>query len=170
MNNFKVVIGTKEYWVSRSMAVAVFIYALDKNRDNFILANKRGINTPDYQGCWCCPCGYLDYDETLVEAAIREVYEETGFKLSPCDIKNTYIDDDPSDTRQNVTVIFKAFVYDMQKQNITNKNAEHNEVDDIKWINCKLIDEYKWAFNHDHIIKTKYLDCNYLDIDQNLED
>ena len=35
----------------------------------------------DGQGLWCCPCGYLDFDETLEECVIREIKEETGLTI-----------------------------------------------------------------------------------------
>lgn len=31
-----------------------------------------------YQGLWCIPCGYLEYDEDLYEGLQREFKEETG--------------------------------------------------------------------------------------------
>jgi len=30
-------------------------------------------------GKWCLPCGYIEYDEDYLTAALREVREETGF-------------------------------------------------------------------------------------------
>ena len=64
MNNFPVIKDGKEYWISRSIAVACFVYKI-VNDEIYVLANKRGSGTPDFQGYWYCPCGYLDYDETL---------------------------------------------------------------------------------------------------------
>ena len=80
MYNFPVIIDGIEYWVARNMAVACFVFA-PINGEGCVLANQRGTGTPDFQGLWNCPCGYLDYDETTKEAAKREVYEETGIQL-----------------------------------------------------------------------------------------
>ena len=63
-------------WLSRSCAVVGIIAV-----DNKVLMVKRGLGCPDEVGKWVLPCGYLDYDETLQDAIIREVYEETGFNL-----------------------------------------------------------------------------------------
>lgn len=43
----------------------------------YFLANKRGTETPDFQGYWNCPCGYIDFDETEEDAVCREIMEET---------------------------------------------------------------------------------------------
>ena len=34
------------------------------------------------RGGWCIPCGHVEYDETVEEAAIREMAEETGLVVS----------------------------------------------------------------------------------------
>lgn len=86
MKNFKVTAkeDNKEYWISRSVAVIAYIFYHNIiNNKLFVLADKRGQGTPDFQGYWNCPCGYLDFDETLSEAASREVFEETGYVIDP---------------------------------------------------------------------------------------
>jgi 8-oxo-dGTP pyrophosphatase MutT (NUDIX family) len=47
-------------------------------RDDKVLLTKRSPNL-DEGGKWCLPGGYMDRDESLDEAAGREVYEETGW-------------------------------------------------------------------------------------------
>ena len=34
-----------------------------------------------YGGQWCIPCGHLEWDEEVREAAAREFFEETGIKV-----------------------------------------------------------------------------------------
>ncbi len=36
-----------------------------------------------YEGLWCIPCGYVEYDEEIREAAVREIQEETGLTVEP---------------------------------------------------------------------------------------
>ena len=148
----------REYWISRSIAVLGIVKAIDKNGVKYILAEQRGIGTPDpeYVGKWCLPCGYRDFDETCKQAIAREVREETGINIHPENFKLIEINDNPfSDKRQNVTFRFKTelegYINDFE---LTNKFSELNEVMNIKWIDLRKINNYKWAFNHEKIIET----------------
>lgn len=162
----------KTFWISRSIAVAMFVFS-KLNSTWYVLAVKRGEGCPDYQGYWCCPCGYVDYNETILQAVKRELYEETGLKDT-----NSYrvswqspiINDDPDESRQNVTF---RFVGELQGTmpvtitpnidgisvsvtehlpDLTSDNSEKNEVADLQWIPLGSIDSYQWAFNHKELI------------------
>jgi len=160
MNNF-CILGpdNKEYWISRAMAVVVMVFAKDENGNKYILAVERGKGTPDpeYVGTYCLPCGYLDYNETLKQAAIRELKEETGLTASDFQLKLVSINDNPEkDKRQNVTFRYKIdavrTVESLSKE-LTLEFSEKDEVSNIAFINLKNIDDYKWAFNHKDLIK-----------------
>ena len=149
----------REHWVSRSIAVVVFVFARDIYNQEYILAEQRGTGTPDpeYIGKYCVPCGYLDYDETIVQAAQRELMEETGLNFPTIDFKLLNINDLPkSDKRQNVTFRYivnsNVPIEDLSKL-FTTKNSEKNEVKSIKFIKLNKIDNYEWAFNHQELIK-----------------
>lgn len=146
----------KMYWVHRAIAVSVFIGKLIGD-EMHILALQRGSGTPDFQGLWCCPCGYLDFDETLVESACREVKEETGIIINPSSLDQFYIADKPSQNLQNVTVRFTAIMNTTDKQHpIIGTEGEENEVADAQWIPLSDIDDLLWAFDHDNIIKALF--------------
>ena len=151
MNNFPVQYENKTYWISRSVAVSNFIFNKIDNKW-YILANKRGSGTPNYQGFWNVPCGYLDFDETTKEAACREVFEETGIVINPSLINLWSYDDDPKSSSQNITFNFFGFLYKNQEVSVSDRGGEINEVEQVKWIPIKDISNYKWAFNHDKII------------------
>ena len=99
MKNFPVIDKAtgREHWISRSIAAVVCIIAKDKSGDEYVLAVQRGKGTPDpeYVGKYCMPCGYLDYDETVAQAAQREVKEETGLTFPVSDFKLVTINDNP---------------------------------------------------------------------------
>ena len=153
----------KEYWISRSMAVCANLVVYDYlSNDYYLLANKRGAGTPDFQHCWNIPCGYLDWDETTSDACTREVLEECKVYINPCLWEQwREIEDSIDANKQNVT-IRKFAIISMSEYNTAKKIAleksgindgETNEVDDIRLIplNAYDINKYKWAFNHYHL-------------------
>lgn len=157
MKNFPILDENgKEWWISRSIAVTGCIFTF-LNGKWCVLANKRGEGTPDFQGMWNMPCGYLDFNETTAEAVIREVYEETGVKVNPDYLHFWCFNDSPTQNRQNVSFRYYALV-DAQPGNISvgtgnDRGGEEDEVEAIGWIPVDTVDNYKWAFGHDEIIK-----------------
>ena len=154
MKNFEVtsIEDGKKYWISRSVAVSVFLY-IKHGEEEYILANKRGKGSADYQGLWNCPCGYLDFDETAEQAGVREVLEETGYILDENDLIFMKVITDPRENRQNVSIRFEVHKSLDELKRVEMVGGEENEVDEVKLINVKDVDKYEWAFGHDKIIK-----------------
>lgn len=157
-------VGDKTVWESRSVAVNCLVIFKPNTflPDYYILAEKRG-SALDHSGKWCFPCGYLDWDETVKEAVVREVFEETGLDLDYFIEKNKiivnnldkpwYIDSNPISNRQNITLRHACVIEDEKLPIITTKYSEPNEISELRWINIDDIAFYDWAFEHDKIIK-----------------
>ena len=143
----------EEVWISRSVAVVCFTLA-PVNGKWCVLANQRGVGTPDFQGCWNVPCGYLDYNETAKQAAIRETYEETGVQLS--DVLFWGFEDDPEENRQNVTLRYFTIIDNPQPGFVSLStealSGEEQEVSSVAWIPLDVIADFDWAFDHDILI------------------
>jgi 8-oxo-dGTP pyrophosphatase MutT (NUDIX family) len=145
--------GSKGPWFSRSVAVATAVILNDNGRW-YVLAGQRGTGTPDYQGYWNLPCGYLDYNEDAQNAAAREVYEETGIKLNPDDLKYFGNSTSPYENRQNVVFFYVAFITgSVNDFPFSKENMEENEVDGIQWLPIEDCGKLKWAFDHDELVK-----------------
>ena len=72
-----------------------------------LLLSKRDIEP--WMGCWCLPAGYMEVDETPAQAAVREVFEETGLIVRVSDLLNVYFFDD--DPRGNgILILYSAAV------------------------------------------------------------
>jgi len=125
-------------WKSRNVAVCVILL----NGDDVFLT-KRG-KAMTHKGMWCFPCGYLDWDESVEDAAIREVYEETGYIISKEDLVIDGIDSDPTKFSQNVTIRFVC-------ENAAFRDMEHSvdedEVEDAQWFSLRK-ELPELAFDH----------------------
>ena len=144
MKNFAVEHNGKTWWVSRSVAVAINVYGIVDGK-LCVLANKRGPGLPSNVGKWNCVSGYIDYDEDLKDACIREVFEETGVNINRDTVEFVEFDDSPKRSNQTILFRYVAFCGDADKQPLTTENAEPNEVDEVKWIPIKDIDNYEWV-------------------------
>ena len=146
MKNYPITIETGEHagetvWVHRSIAVAGFIFCRINN-EWCVLANQRGEGAPDFQGYWNCPCGYLDFDETLAEACSREIYEETGVKIEPSALYMRFM-----------AVVDESHIGISTNAIKGQLGGEENEVKAIMWVKISDLDNYQWAFNHKHLIE-----------------
>ena len=147
----------KKYWISRHMATRSEVLVHDGD-DIFLLVGKRGCGTPDYQGCWNIPCGYLEFDVTSKENATKELLEETGIYLPSFMWTLQYIEDDPQRSNlQNVTIVYQTHItMDMyEKAKLvgdlsTINGGEENEVEAVELLKLTIdnINNREWAFNH----------------------
>lgn len=99
-------------------------------KDNKVLMVKEA-----KKGCygqWNFPAGYVDENELITDAAVREAYEETG-----CKVKLTGVL--PISTvilKDGVTAIMVKFTADIIEENI---KFDTNEILDVKWIDIEEV-------------------------------
>ena len=67
----------------------VGVAAIVFNEEGRILMVRRSPNI-SYQGLWCIPCGYLEYDEDVRNGLAREIKEETGLVIKPKEVFAVY--------------------------------------------------------------------------------
>ena len=143
----------KTLYDGRYCAVAAFIFAIVDGKLS-VLANQRGKGTPDFQGYWNCPCGFLERNEFGYVGAARETLEETGFHIRPDALKMFGVQTDPYKSNNgNVTIRYKAFVgFQKQITSVDIDGGEADEVERIKWIPLDEVGRYQWAFGHEKTI------------------
>lgn len=142
----------KTLWRSRSVTVCICIIRTNPEDQTRIqvLGAKRGKNGT-HVGEWCFPCGYLDWSETVVQAAIREVYEETNLKLKEEDLDFVDLDSDPNKEFQNVTVHFVSYYCGADFP--SNLNSVEGEIDLVRWLDFEDVEKLDWAFDHKERLK-----------------
>ena len=134
----------KEQWISRSSVVIPVVFKLDeKTGDIYTLVEKRG-PAVSHPGEWCCPCGYIDWDETLEEACQREVREETGLELGINNIHFITADSNPKTNNQSIDLWYVC--WENEKDIDKSKIETKDEVLDVKWL--KVANIYERGFFH----------------------
>lgn len=154
-------------FLSRSCAVAVTVFwkYIEKVDETFrqqkieVLLVKRRDDMDTEPGRWCLPCGYLDYDESLYEAALRELFEETGVyihdylydhevlrSLEKGSVQPQMIHSEPGeDALQNVTAHFVFQTIDGKRPEL---KPQESEVQEVKFVPVSDLDQYDIAFGH----------------------
>jgi ADP-ribose pyrophosphatase YjhB (NUDIX family) len=94
-------------------------------------------------GKWGLVGGFVDRDESLSEAAVREAMEESGYVVESLKLLTIRDNPDrPKEDRQNISFVFIGLA--------GNKNGDSDwEVDDQKWFDLNnLPPETEIAFDH----------------------
>lgn len=142
------------FFHSRSVAVLVVPF-FSLGNSIWIPLGQRSSSVSD-SGKWCVPCGYLDWDESGKEAAIREAYEELGLDLADHIHANPwFVQTDPSqDARQNITLRYISYC---ECETLPALVYNKNECVDAKWM-CvdDAIKSLDLAFNQAEVIKESF--------------
>ncbi len=167
---------SRTIWISRACAVVAHVMLYQASQKQwYVLLGKRGESTPDFQGYWGLPCGYLDWDETLTQAMVREVWEECGVYLphiakdpsfvwseNACvtkeeDFNETpwVIADVPKHQKQNISMHY-AVLFSWRGSefpSLSDAYAEPGEVAGIEWVALEEAFQMELAFNHANRIR-----------------
>jgi 8-oxo-dGTP pyrophosphatase MutT (NUDIX family) len=160
----------QDQWISRSVVVIPIVFKLDiQTNDIYCLLEKRG-SSVTHTGEWCCPCGYIDWDESLEEACVREVREETGITINKDRIHFFEVASDKYSKSQSVDLWYECWVDDTvdYHKDTRQEILTPDEVQEIKWLKVAHMDTNnlnidvqtinngfgKWAFksHHTHIV------------------
>ncbi len=113
-------------------------------RGNQVLMIQRGQDPQ--AGFWALPAGYVGWDETLGEAAGRELKEEIGLEVESMELLGVHSNPKRDlDGRQNIAHVFVARVRGEIDRNI-------EEVKKIQWFDLNHLPE-KIAFDHRQMIE-----------------
>ena len=113
--------------------------------DGDVLLIRR--KNPPFQGQYALPGGFVDLGETVEQACVREVAEETGLILSVDDIRmiGVYSAPDRDPRGHSVTVAFRAAVRNDQKP------VAADDAADAEFVSYS--DDLEIGFDHHDIIQ-----------------
>lgn len=123
-----------------SLTTDVFIFDDDFN---FILIKRK--NNP-YKDYWALPGGFVEYGESVENAAIREAKEETNIDVELKELVNVYSEPNRDPRGHTITIAYIA------KGNINNRKAD-SDAKEIGVFSCEKLNEINIAFDHEKIIK-----------------
>jgi 8-oxo-dGTP diphosphatase len=96
-------------------------------RDGSVLLTRRSINPG--RGMWTFPGGFVDFGESVEEAAVRETFEETGLKVELTGLHNVY-----SYPGAPVIIVYRAVVVGGTLTTCAENDClEWVKPDDIDW-------------------------------------
>ena len=123
-----------------SLTTDVFIFDDDLN---FILIKRK--NDP-YKDYWALPGGFVEYGESVENAAIRESKEETSIDVELIDLVGVYSEPNRDPRGHTVTVAYIA------KGDINSRKAD-SDAKEIGVFSCEKLNKINIAFDHEKIIK-----------------
>ncbi len=120
--------------------------ALAVNQQGQVMLTKR--KRDPQAGWWCMPGGYIEWDETIAECAVRELAEEVGINVTADKAALLDVFSSPSrdlDGRQNVDCCLIVPVSDVELV------LNEEEVAEAKWFSVDELPE-EIAFDHRQMI------------------
>ena len=99
-----------------------------------------------YKNCFALPGGFVNEGETIEEAIIREVYEETSLEVYPIDILGVYSDPKRDPRGHMLTVVFIVLI-------VKGNPSAGDDAQEISWIPINKINEIEIAFDHKVLIE-----------------
>jgi len=125
------------------LTVDAVVFRKNANNPEVLLIRRKHY---PFEGKWALPGGFVDMDETLEEAVVRELEEETGLKN--VDLKQLHafsaIDRDPRG--RTISVIFFGFVDIDNSTLIAGDDAR-----DARWFYANELPYL--AFDHNKIVE-----------------
>lgn len=125
--------------------------------DEILLIERK--NDP-YKGEWVLPGGFVEANELSIDAAKRELFEETNIKVSKEYLQFLTLLDNPKRDPRGRVVSSVYFINTLTDKELSLAKAG-DDANSFKWVKVSdiLSDKIKLAFDHDKAIRLLYSPC-----------
>ncbi len=133
-----------EKYKKPSVTVDIILFTIIENQLNVLLVKRK--NDP-YKDMWAIPGGFVNYDESLDDAARRELSEETNLNEIYLEQLYTFGNPDRDPRTRVITVAYLSLApFDALQEARAGTDAE-----EVKWFPVDKIE--KLAFDHNKILE-----------------
>lgn len=126
--------NTKENAMEKNVILTTLVVILDETHENVLLVNRKKRN---WQG-FAAPGGHVEYPESLMDCAIREVCEETGLTVSNLQLMSI-------SHFEGLDVDESYFVFNYLTDCCSGEVKPGDGEDPAQWIPLKRLGEYTLA-------------------------
>jgi 8-oxo-dGTP diphosphatase len=131
-------------WPRPMVTVDAAVFALFGKKAKLLLINRG--NEP-FKGKWALPGGFIDIDEELKDAAVRELKEETGLSNVPLEQMHTFGRCGRDPRGRQITIVFMGV---LEKRPPKIKGGD--DAAKAKWFDIEKLPK-NMAFDHDEVIR-----------------
>ena len=124
------------------VTVDCLVFSRRKDATHLLLIQR---DKPPYEGSWALPGGFVDMDETLPKAAMRELEEETNLKDISLQQFQTFGDPGRDPRGRTISVVYFGFTNHAQADTHAGSDARN-----ARWFSIDSLPPL--AFDHDQII------------------
>jgi ADP-ribose pyrophosphatase YjhB (NUDIX family) len=136
-----------KYWISPSISVDALVIVAGQ-----VLVTRRS-DAPEVSNPlkWCLPCGFMEWNETPLNACMRELCEETGIDIRELKLLNNECTTDSYKRPHSENGTALQFVFMLSDFPEVKLNAD--ECVAWAWVSVDELQKYEWAFGHDRLIR-----------------
>ncbi len=127
------------------------VTVLIRSSEGKILIGKR-VPQARYGNRWCLPGGYIEFEESFIEAAHREVLEETGVRIVMEGIVNV-VSNHLDDVHHTLVIVLLATLAEGIPQ-------ARDDLSELQWIDRERHQGIPYAFEADRRIIDRYFAGN----------
>ena len=131
-------------WPRPMVTVDAVVFDLSEGRTRVLLINR---GKDPYKGKWAVPGGFIEIEEELEDAVVRELSEETGLTGVQLEQMRTFGKCGRDPRGRQISIAFTGIVTEGQ-----DKISAGDDAAEAQWFDIKNLPE-DLAFDHDEMIK-----------------